>query len=102
MVLQAGTNVVLSATDGLGHSGSSNPFLVVSDSVIITQVTPMPGGGILVGLTGSSGDVYRVLASTNLLNWQTIASVTNLTGSVFFVDPGATNYNHRFYRLVMP
>jgi hypothetical protein len=102
MVLQAGTNVVLSANDGLGHSGSSNPFQVVSDSVVITQATLLPGGGIQVTITGLPGDVYRVLASTNLLNWQTIASVTNLTGSVFFVDPGATNYNKCFYRLVMP
>ena len=100
-VLEAATNMYLVATDSLGRSGSSSPFQVVSNSVI-TQVTLLPGGSIQITLAGSSGDIYRVLGSTNLLNWQTIASVTNVTGTVQFTDPGATNFNRRFYRLVMP
>jgi hypothetical protein len=100
-VLQVATNVILLATDGLGHSGSSNPFQVVSNSVI-TKVTMLPGGSIQITLAGSPGEVYQVLDSTNLLNWQTIASVTNLTGTVQFTDPCATNYSQCFYRLVMP
>ena len=100
-VLEAATNMYLVATDSLGRSGSSSPFQVVSNSVI-TQVTLLPGGSIQITLAGSSGDIYRVLGSTNLLNWQTIASVTNVTGTVQFTDPGATNYHRRFYRPVMP
>jgi hypothetical protein len=101
IVLQAATNVVLIASDVLGHAGSSNPFQVVSNSVI-TQVAVLSDGNIQITLAGSSGDVYRVLGSTNLLDWQTIASVTNLTGTVQFTDPTSTNYIRRFYRLVMP
>jgi hypothetical protein len=46
--------------------------------------------------------VYQVMASTNLVNWQTIATVTNLTGAIQFIDPANTNYPHRFYREVTP
>ena len=69
---------------------------------VITLVTLLSGGNIQISLTGSSGDIYRVLGSTNLLDWQTIASVTNLTGIVQFTDSTATNYNQRFYRLAIP
>ena len=70
-------------------------------SPVITQFVLLSGGSIQITLSGSSGVVYSVLGSTNLLNWQTIASVTNITGTVQFTDPGA-NYGQRFYRLVMP
>jgi hypothetical protein len=55
-----------------------------------------------ISISGLPGDVYRVLASTNLFDWQTIATVPNLTGSVQFIDTGVSNFNRRFYRTVMP
>ena len=68
----------------------------------ITVLTRPPGGIVQITITGSTGDVYRALASTNLLNWQPIATVTNISGTVDFSDPGATNLSQRFYRCVMP
>jgi uncharacterized repeat protein (TIGR03803 family) len=70
-------------------------------SPIITQLA-LRSGGVQITFSGSTGDIYRVLGSTNLLNWQTLASVTNLTGTMQFTDPDTTNYHQRFYRLVMP
>jgi hypothetical protein len=43
-------------------------------------------------LSGVPGDVYHVLASTNLLDWQPIATVTNMDGTIQFTDTAATNY----------
>lgn len=71
-------------------------------SPIITQLGLLADGSIQITLSGSAGDIYRVLGSTNLLNWKTIASVTNSIGTVQFTDPVATIFNRRFYRLVMP
>ncbi len=100
-VLQVATNAVLSASDGSGHVGSSNPFQVAP--LLITQVSLLSHGNIQITMGSLLGDVFRVQGSTNLLSWQTVATVTNVTGTVQFTDPGvATNYNHRFYRLVMP
>ena len=59
-------------------------------------------GQIQFSLSGVPGDVYHVLASTNLLDWQPIATVTNMDGTIQFTDTAATNYSRRFYRLVMP
>jgi hypothetical protein len=53
-------------------------------------------------VAGFCGDVCRVLGSTNLLNWQTLATLGNATGAVEFVDDLATNYSQRFYRIRMP
>jgi uncharacterized repeat protein (TIGR03803 family) len=42
---------------------------------------------------------YRIDASTNLLNWLTVAYVTNSAGSYHYVDPIAANFTRRFYRV---
>jgi hypothetical protein len=70
-------------------------------SPIITQLA-LRSGGVQITFSGSTGDIYSVLGSTNLLNWQTLASVTNLTGTMQFIDPDTANYHQRFYRLFMP
>ena len=59
-------------------------------------------GQVSFGVVGSAGNVYRVLWSTNLHDLQPIASITNLSGTTQFTDPGAAGYSRRFYRLVMP
>jgi hypothetical protein len=68
----------------------------------LSDVNYVPGGQVHLTVSGPPGDVYRVLWSTNLHDWQSIASVTNSGGIMPFTDPGAAGYNRRFYRLVMP
>jgi alpha-tubulin suppressor-like RCC1 family protein len=106
---------------GLGSSGQTNipPYLhgVTAISAggyhnlaLVAGTYPMrfsgvnylPGGQVQFTVSGLAGDVYRVLGSTNLHDWQTITSVTNLSGTMQFTDPGAAGYSRRFYRLVMP
>ena len=53
-------------------------------------------------LWGLPGDVFRVLGSTNLRDWQAIGSATNYGDSVQFIDTQATNFNRRFYRAEIP
>ncbi len=53
-------------------------------------------------LTGSSGLVIVVEASTNLLNWVPVATNTLAGSTAFFSDPQWTNYPGRFYRLRSP
>jgi hypothetical protein len=67
-----------------------------------SDVKYLPGGQVQITVSGLAGDVYHVLVSTNLHDWQSIASVTNLSGTMQFTDPGAAGYSRRFYRLVMP
>jgi hypothetical protein len=58
--------------------------------------------GLEIDLSGSVGETFRVLGSTNLVDWVTVAALTNLTGTLRFEDPTATKYGCRFYRLVTP
>jgi hypothetical protein len=88
---------------GISAGGYHNVALVAGVFPIqFSDVNYVPGGQVHLTVSGPPGDVYRVLWSTNLHDWQAIASVTNLGGIMPFTDPGAAGYSRRFYRLVMP
>jgi glucose/arabinose dehydrogenase len=52
-----------------------------------------------VNLSGVPGDIHRVEASTDLINWTLSAMLTNVNGSLLFLDLLATNFAERFYRM---
>ncbi len=54
--------------------------------------------GYVLNFTGSMGSVYVIEASTTLTNWTTLATLTNLTGTIQFRDAASTNLPRRFYR----
>jgi len=43
---------------------------------------------------------FEVQASTDLKQWSPVTTVTNLTGTLEFTNPDATNLMQRFYRAV--
>jgi hypothetical protein len=57
----------------------------------------IPGGKYKMNISGSSGQTNIIQASTNLVNW--ISIYTNV-GSSPYIDPKATNYPFRFYRIM--
>ena len=61
-----------------------------------TNTLRLPVTNLIPGVT------YRLLASTNLTIWSSIATGTPPSSSSLFVDPAATNYARRFYRLITP
>jgi hypothetical protein len=75
-------------------AGASASFTVIA--------TLLPNGDIQMTAIGSPGSVVQVLCSSDLLNWQPIAELTNVTGALNFTDPAATNFNRRFYKMVSP
>ena len=52
-------------------------------------------------LSGSTGDIYSMETSTNLKTWAQQSSLTNTTGSVRYIDSGASNVPSRFYRALL-
>ena len=44
---------------------------------------------------------YRIEVSADLQNWETLITLTNVTGRVRIFDPGATNATQRLYRAVV-
>ena len=100
----SGTQFSCLVSNALGVAVSSNALLNIDPNLIaISAVALNISQQIQFQIAGQSGDVYRVQASTNLPNdWQTIASVTNVSGIGYFTDVTATNLNRRFYRAVLP
>ena len=58
-------------------------------------------------LTGEFGAQYELDFSTNLVNWEALATLTNTYGQAQFTDPAGTNKvvgtdgTYRFYRAVL-
>ena len=57
-------------------------------------------GSFQFTVTGQSGQEYIIQASTNLVNWVDVYTNPDYTAPFNFVDPNATNYTSRFYRVV--
>ena len=90
-VLQAATNVVLSANDGLGHSGSSNPFQVVSNPVAVLTVNTNGSGTVNPNYNGARLQIGQPYSMT----------ATPGTGYVFFRWTGSLTTNNSVLNFVM-
>lgn len=62
----------------------------------------MSGDGCaILSFEGVRGQTYTVQASTDMVNWTNIGTVTgNNKGLCQFVDPNAPKYPHRYYRMM--
>ncbi|MBC8002622.1 MAG: carboxypeptidase regulatory-like domain-containing protein [Opitutaceae bacterium] len=65
-------------------------------SVWMMQPAPT-ANGFRFTFSGGSNRVFRVESSTNLVNWETLAVVTNTTSLINLLDPASGN-GPRFYR----
>jgi hypothetical protein len=51
-------------------------------------------------LSGLAGGNYILQTSTNLSNWNPVATNVPVSTPFFMFDPAAANFPHRFYRAV--
>jgi len=56
--------------------------------------------GFAAWLNAPVAGTYRVEASGDLRTWETLVTLTNVSGRVRVVDPAATSAAQRFYRAV--
>jgi hypothetical protein len=61
---------------------------------------PLGTTGFNLTLYSLPGLNYRIDASTDLVNWVTVAAFTSTNSPLSFSDSSATNYRQRFYRAV--
>ena len=54
----------------------------------------------LITLSGRTGLFYRVDVSSNLVDWLPWVTLSNSSGTMQLIDPGAPRYPRRFYRAV--
>lgn len=84
----------------LGMLISSNAIVSVQTPVppVFTSIAVMADGSVSGTVTGFVGPA-ALEASTNLITWSKIASLTLTNNTATFVDSAATNFQVRFYRV---
>jgi uncharacterized repeat protein (TIGR03803 family) len=58
----------------------------------------LPDNTVSLLLSGTSNTTCRIDASTDLVNWVTLATLPDTNGSVQFIDTAAPSFPSRFYR----
>ena len=64
------------------------------------SLQPPGPGGMTLTLSGDTGRVLEIHASSNLTQWSWLVTLTNTTGQVAYTDAGATNQPRRFYKAI--
>jgi hypothetical protein len=99
----AGTTYQISVADSYGSEGTFDlaftglpqiPGLPPEFAVLLSD------GRFQIRVVGELGQSFAIQASTNLLDWETLAIDTMVTGIVDFMDADAASYPQRFYRVV--
>ena len=80
------------------------PIVVAPNAAAPAWLTPirLTEGGLLIQMAGQTNQLYLLQASTNLINWQTIATNVAAGGFIQVVDPASQTMPLRFYRAVVP
>jgi hypothetical protein len=73
-------------------------FLVLP--LYFTSATYLTNQTLQLAFTGVPGSNYVLQATTNFTTWVPVSTNLDLTNQIYFVDPGASNYPARFYRVL--
>jgi hypothetical protein len=118
--------IITSGTNGLGNATISylvaanltpdarSGVITIGDQVLTLQQwgatagfvfeeISLPAlGQVQLRLSGAPAGVWSLQRSFDMLQWDTIASLTNATGVVEYIDTVPADSNRRFYRAVQP
>jgi len=96
-VTSAGAIDSAAATVTINIVAPAAPTLDLATSRVMTN------GAFQLAFSGTTNAAYRVWASTNLVNWELLGpAAAPAPGQFQFLDAGATNWPHRFYRASAP
>lgn len=90
--------------DGQFMLAGSHGMVLLSQPVIPAEIasgtlTNLPGTGVQFTVTGQPGRVLDIQATSNLVDWSPLESITNTTGTVVITDPQPAQAR-RFYRAI--
>jgi subtilase family serine protease len=95
---------------GLFETDTADNFLSVPVQIDLTipPAAPMIAGGrfltngtVQLEVYGPIGSQFTLQASTNLLSWVVISNFTMVAAPTYVVDPQASSFQQRFYRLAL-
>jgi len=82
------------------NSIAANARFTVNPPILFTSELFLTNGVFQLGYSGMPGGNYVLQATTNLVNWTSLVTNPASTNLFMFSDPGATNFPHRFYRIL--
>jgi chitinase len=85
---------------GFNNSVAANATFIIAPSIFFTSENFLTNGTFQVGFSGVPDRNYVLQASTNLLDWTSLSTNIAPTNLFNLVDPGASNYPYRFYRVL--
>ena len=102
--VQAGNagNYSLVVSNNAGFVVSSNALLTVVQMQFDPALITLSNGALQFAINGAPGTEYFLEASSNLVEWIPVATLTNINGTVQFAEPLSTNTPDRFYRVSAP
>jgi hypothetical protein len=87
----------------VGNSWADVTTLQQSFVTTLSNLEQLGDGRFRFSYTNSSGPSGSIYASTNLMNWASIGSATQISPGLYqFTDNAATNHPRRFYQLRNP
>jgi hypothetical protein len=86
--------------DGAGVTITGVRQISPASALSVTAGTFSRTNGFQINVAGGLGATYILQASSNLLDWISLQTNVNSSGTLQLTDPQATNFNHRFYRAV--
>jgi YD repeat-containing protein len=103
IALQPGTNVLsVTAYDAAGNGGVATLAVnyVAPPAIRIAGLTIASNAVVQMTVVGPVGGVLAIQTSTNLVQWYTIGTVANATGSLQFPFPFSAGESKRFFRVM--
>ncbi len=98
----AGTTYAIAVDGYNGASGNVVLNLTMPGVLVLTNPLRQNDGCFHFTILGPAGQVLRIDATTNFTAWTSLATLTNVTGTLEFTDTASTNFVRRFYRVVVP
>jgi len=85
---------------GFNDSAVVSGLFSIRPPVFFTAGGYLVSSGFQLELSGVAGKTYVFQATTDFMNWIPVGTNIAATNLVNFLDTGATNFPHRFYRAV--
>jgi Listeria/Bacterioides repeat len=76
--------------------------LTVVQPVTLINPLMLGNGQFSMVVSGPTRQVFQIEASSNLIDWSALVTLTNTNGAVPFIDSTATGQVRRFYRVFVP
>ena len=99
-VLTNSTTVTASAFGTNFNNSVAVSGLFIVQPLYFTSAAFLENGQLQLGFDGLAGNSYVLEATTNLVNWVPVSTNMATTNLFNFVDPDASNFPYRFYRVL--